>query len=271
MEKPFENNSFRKRITSMLKIDARRMFTSPFFYIMLGISFIIPILILVMTGMMAGSVSVNPQTGETSVMQGFENVWQIIGSVSISGNENQMGMQMDLVSMCNINMMYFGIAALVCVFIADDFRSGYAKNLFTVRAKKNDYVISKTAVCFIGGAAMLLAFFIGSIIGGAIAGLSFETTGFHAGNLIACLFSKMALSSIFVSIYTLASVIAKQRLWLSILLSFGIGMFLFTIVPMVSPLNAGFLHVVLCLAGGTTFAIGLGVISNFVLKKTALV
>lgn len=46
----------------------------------------------------------------------------------------------------NINMLYFFVAVFVCLFVSDDFRSGYAKNLFTVRSKKSDYVISKTLV-----------------------------------------------------------------------------------------------------------------------------
>ena len=59
----------------MLKVDFRRMFTMPLLYIMVGICLIIPILILVMTTMMDGSVSVNPQTGEETVMEGvFESV-----------------------------------------------------------------------------------------------------------------------------------------------------------------------------------------------------
>ena len=58
--------------------------------------------------------------------------------------------------------------------MSDDFKSGYAKNLFAVRAGKGDNVISKTLVCFVGGALMLLAFFIGTVLGGAISGLSFD-------------------------------------------------------------------------------------------------
>ena len=176
MEKTFEKNTFTKRLKSMLKVDTRRLFISPFFSIMVGISFVVPILILVMTTMMDCTVSTNPQTGQETIIHGFDYVWQILGSVS-SASTQQAGMSMDLVSMCNINMMYFAIAVLVCVFVCDDFRSGYAKNLFTVRAKKTDYVISKTIVSSIGGGAMILAFVLGSIIGGAIASLSFEMFG----------------------------------------------------------------------------------------------
>jgi len=180
-------------------------------------------------------------------------------------------MDMSLTATCNINMMYFLIAVLVCVFVGDDFRSGYAKNLFTVRAKKTDYVISKTLACFVGGAVMILAFVVGALLGGGVAGLPFTMEGFSTVNLLLCVASKTALVLIFAPIYLLMSVIAKQKVWLSMLLSFGVGMFLFNIAPMVSPLNATLLHPILCLLGGGLLCVGLGSLSNLVLKKTSLV
>lgn len=270
MEKTFEKNTFTKRLKSMLKVDTRRLFISPFFYIMVGIAFVVPILILVMTTMMDGTVSTNPQTGQETIMHGFDYVWQILGSVSSTSTE-QSGMSMDLVSMCNINMMYFAIAVLVCVFACDDFRSGYAKNLFTVRAKKTDYVISKTIVSSIGGGAMILAFVLGSIIGGAIASLSFEMVGFNAFNLVCSIISKVLLVPIFVSIFLTMSVIGKQKSWLAMCLSLGVGMFLFMVISIASPLDAGIIHIILCLVGSVGFAVGMGAISNLILKKTSLV
>ena len=269
-------NTFSKRFGSMLKVDFKRLFLSRSFYIIVAACLLVPILILVMTTMMDGSVSVDPQTGEETVIEGFDNVWQIIGTVSDPNTSANAGgdmsaMSMDIVSMCNINMLYFAIAALVCIFVADDFRSGYAKNLFTVRAKKTDYVASKTLVLFVGSAFMMLAFVLGAILGGIFAGVSFEMVGFNVGNLIMSVLAKILLCLIFVGIYLCMSVVAKQKLWLSILLSFGVGMFLFNIAPMVSPLNSGILQVILCIAGGAGFAIGMGAISNVVLKKTSLV
>ena len=264
-------NTFGKRLGSMLKVDFKRLFLSRSFYIIVAACLLAPILILVMTTMMDGSVSVDPQTGKETVIEGFDNVWQIIGTVSGAGAEAGASMDMSITSMCNINMLYFAIAALVCIFVADDFRSGYAKNLFTVRAKKTDYVASKTLVLFVGSAFMMLAFVLGAILGGIFAGVSFEMVGFNVGNLIMSVLAKILLCLIFVGIYLCMSVVAKQKLWLSILLSFGVGMFLFNIAPMVSPLNSGLLQVILCTAGGAGFAIGMGAISNLVLKKTSLV
>ena len=266
-----EKNTFGKRLGSMLKVDFKRLFLSRSFYIIVAACLLAPILILVMTTMMDGSVTVDPNTGVETVMEGFDNVWQIIGTVSGASEDASASMDMSITSMCNINMLYFAIAALVCIFVADDFRSGYAKNLFTVRAKKTDYVASKTLVLFVGSAFMMLAFVLGAILGGIFAGVSFEMVGFNVGNLIMSILAKILLCLIFVGIYLCMSVVAKQKLWLSILLSFGVGMFLFNIAPMVSPLNSGILQVILCTAGGAGFAIGMGTISNLVLKKTSLV
>ncbi|MBQ3014194.1 MAG: ABC transporter permease [Clostridia bacterium] len=271
----FEPNRVGKRVKSMLRVDFRRMFKMPLLYIIVAVCLVMPILILVMTTMMDGTVSVDPQTGAETVIEGFDNVWQIIGSVSsdtgASSDAAAMGAGMSLTSMCNVNMLYFAIAVLVCVFVAEDFRSGYAKNLFTVRAKKSDYVLSKTLVCSAGAALMILAFFVGSLLGGAIAGLPFDMVGFGIVELVMCVLSKMLLVTVFVPIYLIMSVAAKQRLWLSLILSFMVGMFLFMMIPLLTPLNATALNVLLCLAGGALFGIGLGAISNLVLKKTSLV
>lgn len=272
MEKTFEKPTAMKRIKSMLKVDFRRLFASPLFYILVGISLVVPILILVMTTMLEGTVSVNPQTGVAGEpMKGFDFVWQILGAVSTPAGEQAQAMSMDLVSMCNINMMFFAVAVLVCIFVCDDYRSGYAKNLFTVRAKKTDYVISKTVTTFVGASAMFIAFFIGAIIGGAVSSLPFTMDGFNAVNILFCMLSKIFLIPVFISIFLLMSVIAKQKSWLAICLSLGVGMLLFMMIPSLTPLDATPLHALLCLAGGVGFSVGLGAISNQVLKKTSLV
>lgn len=270
MEKQFERQTFAKRAKSMLAVDLRRLFVSPIFYIMVGVSLAIPVLILVMTTMMDGTVTINQQTGlPNEPIKGFDYVWQILGS--IDGASMGAGGGMDLVSMCNVNMMFFLIAVPVCVFVSDDFRSGYAKNLFTVRAKKTDYVLSKTVVCSLCAACMLVAFFIGTLIGGGVSGLPFTAEGFNGANVFFCMLAKVCLSPLFVAIFLVMSVIAKQKSWLSLCLSFGVGMFLFMMIPMLSPLNATPVHAIGCLVGSGLFAVGLGAISDIILRKTALV
>lgn len=256
--------TFSKRLNSMMKLDCRRMFTMPLFYIMMGIAFLVPILILVMTSMMEGQVTVNPSTGEETIMEGFESVWQMLGSLN-----NSTGM--DLVSMCNINLIFFAIGVYVSINISEDFRSGYSKNLFTLRSNKVDYVISKTFIGFISGGLMIILFFIGSLIGGKIANVSFALEGINITNIIMCLISKIFLTLVFISIFVVMSIVGKQKLWLSILCGFGASMLLFTMVPMITPLNSTIVNVVLTFLGGLLFSVGLGSISNTILQKTSLV
>ena len=257
-------NGFGKRLKTMLKVDARRMLTMPTVWIMLGISLALPILILVMTSFVGGMSETDPSG---SVQMTFTNVWQAIGSAG--GN----AMSMDLTGMCNINLLYFLVAIFVCLFVGEDFRSGYVKNLFTVRAKKLDYVLSKTVVLFAASAGMFLLYFVGAMIGGGIAGLSFDVAeaGATAGGIIACMISKIFFALVFVSIALTLSAVGKQKLWLSILGSLAAGMLLFTMIPMMTPLDAGAFNVALCVLGGPLFAAGLGAVSNIILNKTSLV
>ena len=230
-EKRLPPRSFAERLDSMFRVDARRMFGTPLFWICLGIAFVIPVLVLVMTSGFGG---------EGGAM--FTNTWQIIGSESASLGAMMAGMggamgggeasaaagagMMDMTAMMNINLMYFMMAVFVCLFTAEDFRSGYAKNLFTVRARKTDYVASKTIIGFIAGALFLIAFFIGGVVGGSVAGLSFELGAAGVSGLVMCMLAKIFLTAVFVAIFLLMSVIAKSRSWMSICLSLFGGMLL---------------------------------------------
>ena len=245
------SQNFSKRLNSMLAVDFRRMFTMPLVFIMIGITLVMPILILF---------------GGDGAMA-FTSAWQIIATES--GGSSMAGM--DMTSMCNINLVYFMVGILVCLFVAADFKSGYAKNLFTVRAKKGDYVASKTIVGFLCGALMLLAFFLGAVLGGRMAGLPFDLGGAGVGGLVMCMLAKIFLMSVFVAIFLVMSVFGKEKSWLSILLSLFGGMLLFMMIPMMSPLNSGVINVGMCLAGGVLFAIGIGAISKMILSKTSLV
>lgn len=268
-------------VKSMLKVDLRRMLKSRTFYILLACALLIPIVMTVMLTMMSGQEQVNPQTGEVTVMEGPESAWENIGSLPsddpVQPPESEgdpmaaMG-GMDVMAMCNINMMYMLVCVFICLFISDDFRSGYAKNLFTVRAKKGNYVVSKTVVGFFTGALMLILYFVGAMIAGVMCNLSFALVdGMSVFSVVMCLLSKILLMLVFVSIFTVIAIAARQKAWLSICGSLGGGMLLFMMVSMITPLTATPLHVVLCAAGGLLFAVGLGAISKTILNKASLV
>ena len=263
-ESTYPYASFAKRLNSMLKVDSRRMFTTPLFYICTGVALIVPILILVMTTMTGETAMTDPNMGAEAFA--FTNAWQIIASESGAGTAG-----MDMVSMCNINLMYFMAGVFICLFISQDFSSGYAKNLFTVRAGKGDYVVSKTLLGFLAGALFLMAFLVGTVLGGSFAGLSFDLGAAGTGGLVMCMMAKIFMMAVFVAIFVLMSVLGRQRAWLSICLSLFGGMLLFMMVPMMTPLDSGVGNVGMCLAGGVIFAAFLGVVSKLVLSKSNLV
>lgn len=250
---------------SPVKTDFRRMRKSKLFYILLASALLIPIVMTVMLTMMDGSVSVNPQTGEETIMKGPEFVWEAIGTFSGAAGG------MDVMAMCNINMMFMLVAVFVCLFICDDFRSGFAKNLFTVHAQKGGYVLSKTLAGFVCGGLMIVFYFIGSLLGGAITGLSFGLGELSVFNIVMCILAKILLMLVFVPIFVTISVAAKQKAWLAICGSLGGGMLLFMMVPMITPLASTPIHVLLCLAGGVMFAASLGAASKMILNRTRLV
>ena len=276
----FPSHSFASRLPStMLQVDGRRLRHSTMFWVMLGCALMIPILVLTMTTGFGG---------EGGAM--FTNAWQIIGSDSaelgamMSGMMGAMGGGTQagaaaadpaagagmMSAMMNINLMYFMAAIFICLFVAEDFQSGYAKNLFTVRARKTDYVASKIIISWIAGALFLLAFFVGGVIGGKAAGLPFTLGSAGVPGLVMCLLSKLFLMGFMVSLFVLMSMIGRGRSWLSILLALFAGMLLFMMIPMLTPLDAGIAQAGLCLAGSVCFAPAFGAVGNLLLKQSNL-
>ena len=114
---------------------------------------------------------------------------------------------------------------------------------------------------------MLLGFFAGAMVGGAIAGLPFDLGSASVPDVVMCMLSKLLL----VPIDLLWSVIGRQKTWVSLVGSLCSSMLFFTMIPMMSPLNSMMLNVLLCLAGGALFSVSLGAASSKVLNSTSLV
>lgn len=54
---------------------------------------------------------------------------------------------------------------------------------------------------------MILAFFLGALIGGKAAGLPFAMEGFAPANLTACMLAKVFLMAVFAAIYEFAAIV----------------------------------------------------------------
>jgi len=86
-----------------------------------------------------------------------------------------------------------------------------------------------------------------------------------------CILAKIFLIAVFVPIFLFVSILAKQKTWIAIVGGCGVGMLLFSIIPMMSPLDATMMNVLLCLAGGILFTIVFGSLSKLILSKKDLI
>ena len=206
-ELKFREPTFAERIKSMLGVDFYRLFHTPLFYIFLGIAAVIPAMILGTGGME------NAQTGEISP-QLYDNVWHIIAA------EKSLYVVNSIAEYANMNMVFIFGGIMVSIFIGNDYRSGYVKQLFTTHAKKQDYMISKSLTCAFAMACMCITYLLGAVAGGIFKGISFEV---NIGSLIIAIISKMIMSLGWASLYTFLNIIFRRYFGLSIASSFFFG------------------------------------------------
>jgi len=245
---------FKARTGSMLKLDFYRLFHTPAFYIMLLIAAIIPAMVLAMSGA--------PAPGAAAPTMVFTNAWQLIESTGGAAAANPM----DMGGYANINMVFIFAGLLMAIFVAHDYSSGFVKNVFTVHSKKMDYVISKSAVGVFGGAAMIVTYLFGTVVAGLMTGKAFEV---NAGGLIFCLLSKMFLMGIFCGLFLAIAVFFRNKLWLTIVFTFLLGM-MFYPAASAATLNSTGVTALLSLAAGVIGLAAIGSVSTLFLKNRDL-
>ncbi len=205
-ELTFESPSFTRRLGGMLGVDFYRLFHTPLFYIFLAIAAVIPAMILG-----AGSMS-DPNTGVAQPL--FTNTWHLVAA------PHPIYAVSDIGEYANMNMVFIFGGIMVSIFIGNDYRSGYVKQLFTTHAKKQDYMMSKTIVCAFAMACMCITYLLGTIGGCVFAGASMEV---NAGSLVLAILGKMIMSLGWASLYTFLNVIFRKFFGISIASSFFFG------------------------------------------------
>ena len=249
-----KSKQFYNRLMPMIKLDFYRLFHTPIFYIMVLVAALIPALVMTMVG-----------ANEGMDVQTYTNVWQVFEG--LSGNTAGL---MDFANMANINMVYIFAALMLSIFVSHDYSSGFVKNIFTIHSKKSDYVVSKSFAGIFGGACMILSYFLVTVIVGAATGKSFDLGGAGVGGLLMCLLSKMVLMGLFVPLYLSMAVLFKQKLWVTIIATFAVGILFYPVASLAVPLDATFLTLIMsALAAGIAF-IGIGSVSSLILKKRDL-
>jgi len=242
----FDTPSFITRIKGMLSVDFYRLFHTPLFYIFLAIAAIIPAMIIGTTGM-EGS-----QTGAL-----FTNVWQGIAV------ESPLYIVKNIGQYANMNMVFIFGGIMVSIFIGHDYKSGYVKQLFTTHAKKQDYMISKSLTCAFAMACMCITYLIGTVLAGALVGLSFSV---NFGSLICALIGKLVMSFGWASLYVFLNIIFRKHFWISIASSFFFGTGILIIAAAAILGNSSILNIFLY--GSSVFAC---LSSNFFSVLTCLV
>jgi len=262
----FESPPFGRRVKSMLKLDFYRLFNTPVFYMMLLIAAMIPALVLTMEGMETpetsnpNSVSVNASSPSVEIT----NAWQLIES---TGGSAVADNPLDFAGFANINMLFIFAGLLLSIFVAHDYSSGYAKNIFTTHSKKIDYVISKSAIGMFGGACMIITYVFGTVLSGLLTGKSFDV---NVAGLVMCLVSKTFLMGVFCSLFLSIAVFFRSKLWLTIVFTFLFGMMLYPAAS-VATLSSTGITVLLSIMAGVIGTIAFGTISTTFLKRRDLV
>ncbi len=204
-ELTFESPTFTQRIKGMLGVDFYRLFHTPLFYIFLAIAAIIPAMILGMTSM---------ETAEGVVQPLYDNTWQVVAATT------PLYAVRDIADYANMNMVFIFGGIMVSIFIGHDYKSGYVKQLFTTHAKKQDYMISKTAIGAFSMACMCITYLLGTVIAGLLVRASFAV---NVGSLICAILGKMIMSLGWASLYTFLNIIFRKYFGISIVSSFFFG------------------------------------------------
>lgn len=260
MTRTIESKNFSVRVRSMLKLDFYRLFHTPAFYIMLLIAALIPALIMTTSG---AEVTGADGTVTTPAME-IVNTWELVestGGSAVAGNPLNMG------GYANINMLYIFAGLLMAIFIAHDYSSGFVKNIFTVHARKVDYVFSKTAIGIFGGAGMIVTYLLGTILAGALTGKAFDV---NLGGLVMCVVSKALLMGVFCPLFLAVSVFFKNKLWLTIIFTFLFGMMLYPAAS-TATLSSTVLTVFSSLVAGVAGSVVIGFVSTAILSRRDLV
>ena len=205
-ELKFRNPTLMERIKGMLGVDFYRLFHTPMFYIFLCIAAIIPAMVSAMTTM--------PDQNGNTMEPLYSGVWQIIAA------SEPLYVINSIADYANMNMVFIFGGIMVSIFIGQDYKSGYVKQLFTTHAKKQYYMISKSLVCAFAMACMCVTYLIGGTVGGILAGYSLKV---NVGSLIIAILGQMIMSLGWASLYTFLNIIFRRYFGISIASSFFFG------------------------------------------------
>lgn len=157
-------------------MDLRKIVRGKAFYVMLAISIFLPIMML-------------------SQMPGIDSTL-FLGGMSAGSEEAFGGGAMGLT--------FLGVLSgiLLCIYIGNDYSTGFIKNIVTSHGNKFDYIIAKGMVALLCNTAFYTAYIVALAIAGAITGAPLHVPSIIGFILyfIELLISSVAMSSLIIAI-----------------------------------------------------------------------
>lgn len=136
-----------KRVRNLFRMDLHRMLHGKAFYVMIGITIFIPIMML-------------------TQMSGVRDITMFIGSDVISSGSFGAGM--------NLSMLNILTGMLLSIYIGREYTTGFIKNIITAHANKYDYLVSKALIALICNIVFIAVYLITLFVLGAVMGLPAE-------------------------------------------------------------------------------------------------
>lgn len=171
---------------NLFRMDLRRLFRGKSFYLL-----ILGLAVMIGTFAMTGAAGAN-----TSIAA-------LIGPVASGGGDMMSAMM-------GISMVLIFASLILTIFIGSDYSTGFAKNIFTVHAKKWDYILSKLLISIIVSAIYITFYVALMSVLGAIQGLPMGLPG-GFGGLALFVLENLLLAVALNSIVILINVFFRNR------------------------------------------------------------
>ncbi len=136
-----------KQVQNLFRMDLHRMLHGKAFYVMIGITVFIPVMML-------------------TQMSDVRDITMFIGSDVVSGGSFGAGM--------NLSMLNVLTGMLLSIYIGKEYTTGFIKNIITTHANKYDYLVSKGLIALICNAVFVVIYLVTLFVMGAVMGLPAE-------------------------------------------------------------------------------------------------
>lgn len=176
-----------KRVRDLFRMDLHRMLHTKAFYIMIVIAVFIPVMML-------------------TQMSDVKDITTFIGSDVVSGGSFGAGM--------NLSMLNILTGMLLCIYIGNEYKTGFIKNIITSHANKYDYMISKGMIALICNVVFVVVYLAVLLILGTIMGLPMGIPSI--GGLLLYILEKLLLSIPMSMLMIAVNLIFRQNMGWSI-------------------------------------------------------